>query len=110
LALRLASRWGPEEAGIASALLNASQQIGVAFGLAVLSTISIAATASRLPDALGALYIGREAANDELVRSAIDALIHGYGLALAGGAAALVVATAVTTLLVNAQKGQVALH
>lgn len=40
------------QSGIASALLNASQQIGVAFGLAILSTIAVSATDSRLPGAL----------------------------------------------------------
>ncbi len=45
--------------GTASVLFNASRKIGVALGLAVLSTISISVTASRLPDALGALYRAR---------------------------------------------------
>ena len=49
-----------QETGIASALFNASQQIGVALGLAVLSTIAVSATAGRLPGALAALYRGRE--------------------------------------------------
>jgi hypothetical protein len=47
-----------QETGIASALFNASQQIGVAFGLALLSTMAVTATARRLPDALAALYRG----------------------------------------------------
>jgi len=96
-----------QETGIASALFNASQQIGVAFGLAVLSTISVSATASRLPDALTALYRGREAGDTEMVQSASDALIHGYGLALAGSGVALVMAAIIAAVLVNAKRGQV---
>ncbi len=93
-----------QETGIASALFNASQQIGVALGLAVLSTIAVSATAGRLPGALAALYRGRETGDAGLVRSASDALIHGYGLALAGAGAALVIAAVIAAVLVNAKR------
>jgi hypothetical protein len=96
-----------QETGIASALFNASQQIGVAFGLAVLSTISVAVTAGKLPHALTALYRAREAGNTEIVRSASDALVHGYGLALAGSGVALVIAAIIAAVLVNAKREQV---
>lgn len=96
-----------QETGIASALFNASQQIGVAFGLAVLSTISVSVAASRLPDALGALYQGRETGDTEMVESASDALIYGYGLALAGSGVALVIAAITVAVLINARRGQV---
>ncbi|QQF06206.1 hypothetical protein [Sinorhizobium meliloti] len=76
-------------------------------GLAVLSTISVSVTASRLPHALGALYRGRETGDAGLVGSASDALIHGYGLALAGAGIALVIAAAIVALLVNAQRSEV---
>jgi EmrB/QacA subfamily drug resistance transporter len=96
-----------QETGIASALFNASQQIGIALGLAVLSTISVSVTASRLPDALTALYRGRGAGNTGMVQSASEALIHGYGLGLAGSGIALVIAAIIAALLVNAKRGQV---
>jgi hypothetical protein len=95
-----------QETGIASALFNASQQIGVALGLAVLSTISVTVTSGRLPDALTALYRGRETGDTEMVRSASDALIHGYGLALAGSGAALAIAAVTAAVLVDARKEQ----
>lgn len=41
-----------QETGIASALLNASQQVGVAFGLAILSSIAMSTTNGLMPDAL----------------------------------------------------------
>lgn len=96
-----------QETGIASTLFNASQQIGVAFGLALLSTISVIATASRLPDALTALYQGRETGDLGLVQSAGNALVHGYGLALAASGVALLVAAAITAVLVTAKRGEV---
>lgn len=94
-----------QDAGIASALFNASQQIGVAFGLAVLSTISLVAADSRMPDALAALYRARKAGDAALAQSASDALIHGYGLALAASGLALLVAAVIAAVLVTAKKG-----
>ncbi len=93
-----------QETGIASALFNASQQIGVAFGLALLSTISITATASRVPDALSALYRGRGTGDAVSVQSASDALVHGYGLGLGASAVALIVAAIFIAVLVNAKR------
>lgn len=96
-----------QETGIASALLNASQQIGVAFGLAVLSTVSVTATASRMPDALAALYRAREAGDTSLILSAGDAIIDGYGLGLAAAGVALIIAAVIGLVLVNASRDQV---
>lgn len=97
-----------EDSGIASALLNASQQIGVALGLAVLSSVSVTATAGRMPDALVGLYDAREAADAELVASATSALSHGYGLGLMTAALALLTAAAIVALLINAKRDQAA--
>lgn len=97
-----------QDSGIASALLNASQQIGVALGLAMLSTVSVTATAGWMPDALTALHGARVAGNAERVASASDALIHGYGLGLVTAALTLLVAAAIVALLVNAKRDQAA--
>lgn len=107
LALTAVKGVRPQETGIASALFNASQQIGVAFGLALLSTISITATASRLPGALPALYRGRQAGDAVSVETASEALVHGYGLGLAASAVALIVAAILIALLVNAKRTEV---
>jgi hypothetical protein len=96
-----------QETGIASALLNASQQIGVAFGLAVLSTVSVSTTNARMPDALARLLEGRAAGDTDVVQSASDALIAGYGAGLATAAAALFAAALLTAWLVTARKDQV---
>ena len=58
----------------AALLLVCCNQIGVAFGIAVLSTVSIAASADRMPDALNELYGAREAGDAEQVASAQGAL------------------------------------
>jgi EmrB/QacA subfamily drug resistance transporter len=94
----------PQDSGIASALLNAAQQIGVAIGLAIVSTVSVTATAARLPDALGALHRGRSAGDSTLVAAASDALVHGYSTALVVGALVLAAAAVITGLLVNAPR------
>ncbi|WP_275450798.1 MFS transporter, partial [Arthrobacter sp. H41] len=56
----------PEDSGIASALLNAAQQIGVALGIAALSTISVTTTRNRLPNALPTLLEARAAGDTDV--------------------------------------------
>lgn len=67
---------GPKEAGIASALLNSAQQIGVALGLAVMAGIAAAVTAS--PDHADLSEGGQ--------------LVAGYGTALTVAAGLLLAA------------------
>lgn len=90
-----------EDSGIASALLNASQQIGVALGLAVLSTIAVSTTSARLPNALDRLQQARAAGSEPIIAAAGDALIHGYAAALAYGALALALAAAIAALFIR---------
>ena len=84
-----------QESGIASALLNASQQIGVALGLAILSTIAVSTTDGQMPNALQKLYQARSTANPSLAASASDALTHGYSVGLASGALAITLAAVI---------------
>ena len=82
-------RIGPDEAGIASALLNSAQQIGVAVGLALLAGIAATTTAgSRDP-------------------ATAEALVSGYSsaLAVAAGLLALAAAIAAITLRTNSTSG-----
>ncbi|GAA3152752.1 MFS transporter [Planomonospora alba] len=76
-----------DKAGIASALLNSAQQIGVALGLAVLA--GIAATVTARPRTL-ALGSGQ-------------ALVTGYGTALAAAAGLLLAAAVVALLTLSAR-------
>jgi hypothetical protein len=94
-----------QESGIASALLNASQQIGVAFGLAILSTVAVTTTDSSLPDALEHLHEGRAAADEAMLASASEALVLGYGAARVG-AVAIAIAAVIAGLPISAKRGQ----
>ncbi|MFC9431713.1 MFS transporter [Streptomyces sp. NPDC056987] len=96
-----------QETGIASALLNTSQQIGGALGLAILSTLSTNAAADRLPNAAATLYQGLATKNQPLVAKAADALTHGYTLAFFATAVMFVAALATTAIAVNMKKQHV---
>jgi EmrB/QacA subfamily drug resistance transporter len=79
----------PEEAGLASGLINTSQQIGGAVGLAALSTVATSQTNSALAAAHGAA-------------SAVPgALVDGFHWAFLGGAAIAVVAALLTLVLIH---------
>ncbi|WP_211317906.1 hypothetical protein [Deinococcus yavapaiensis] len=92
-----------EESGVASALLNASQQIGVALGLGVLSAVVVVTATATLPNALSAVYEGRAAGNERSVARASDALVQGYDRGLLVGALVLAVAAVITALVIDAK-------
>jgi len=77
----------PRQAGVGSALANASTQIGGSLGAAVLNTTAAAATAGFL-----VLHGG----------AAAGALVHGFAVAAGYGAAMLTAAALVAALLINA--------
>ncbi len=76
---------GPRQAGIASATVNASQQVGASLGTALLNTIAATATA-----AFGA------------PRTA--ALVHGFAISTAWAAVIMLAAAVTAALLVDADK------
>jgi predicted MFS family arabinose efflux permease len=80
LTLAAVSGVQPDEAGLASALLNTTQQVGGALGLAVLSSIAITAATSKLHSLVGSGHgtVSRTAAN--------IATTHGYTTAFQVGA------------------------
>ncbi|GII52562.1 MFS transporter [Planotetraspora thailandica] len=75
----------PEDAGVASGLFNTTQQLGAAFGVAVLSTLAASRT-----EALTAAG-----------HSAADALTGGFRLAFVVGAALVAVAIVVAVVVVR---------
>lgn len=86
----------PSETGLASALLNTSQQVGGAVGLSVLGTIAINATRSRLATAHGHI-------NPTVTAAAIT---HGYTSAFTVGAGMLLVGLLVSGAVIRV-KGSV---
>ncbi|WP_309130635.1 MFS transporter [Brevibacterium sp.] len=80
----------PARAGIASALLNSAQQIGVAIGLALLAGIAATVTATRM---------GPEATGAEVTP---EALLEGYQFALMAGSIVVLVAGIVAILALRA--------
>jgi EmrB/QacA subfamily drug resistance transporter len=86
-------RVDPRDGGVAAAVVNTSQQIGGSVGVAVLNTVAITATASRL-------------------RSGphTDALIHGYAVAAVWAAAILLAGAMHAAVLVSARPTSGAVH
>jgi EmrB/QacA subfamily drug resistance transporter len=82
-----------EDAGIASALLNAGQQVGGALGLAILTAVSTTRTTHLLAGGAGASPAG-----------ATKALVDGWSLGFIVGAVFLAVAALVMTSLVRVSK------
>ena len=78
-------RVDPREAGIASATVNTANQVGGSLGTAVLNTIATSATAG---------FAGARAA----------AIVHGFAVATAWGAAILVACAVVAAVLITAPR------
>jgi hypothetical protein len=84
-----------EDAGIASALLNAGQQVGGALGLAILTAVSTTRTTH-----LTHQFVP-EGPNDPRL---LTALVHGWSLGFIVGAVFLAAAAIVMTSLVRVSK------
>ncbi len=87
---------GKHDAGVASALLNTSQQVGGSLGLALLSTFAISATASKLTDLAGG--------GDPTQSMLATAQVAGYHVAYLGGAVLMFVGLVAAATLISAKK------
>ncbi len=85
----------PRDAGVASALVNATQQVGGSLGTALLNTVATAATVAFL-----AAHEGSPAAQP-------DALVHGYTTAFTLSAALLAIAAVTSAVLIRASRRDV---
>jgi EmrB/QacA subfamily drug resistance transporter len=99
-----------EDAGIASALLNAGQQVGGALGLAILTAVSSSHSSSIFPGIkqaqakLSGAISGGAPPDAGLITKVNDALVSGWAVGFYVGAAFLITAAIVTASLVRVSK------
>ncbi len=89
-------RVGPHDAGVASATLNTSQQIGGSLGTALLNTLAASATVTYL------------ATHAHTPAAAVAGQVHGYSVGFMVGAGFLVVAALSAVFLVTATRSDLA--
>ncbi|MET9516814.1 MFS transporter [Streptomyces sp. NPDC002994] len=83
----------PRDAGVASAMVNTSQQVGGAIGTALLNTIAASATTA---------YVASHAAgatNEQLLQA--QAMVHGYASAIWWAVGILAVSATIALTLIN---------
>jgi hypothetical protein len=90
------------DAGIASAVLNTSQQVGGSLGLALLNTLYAAAVTDYVTD-----NRLRPVETPFGLQPAPEALVHGYAVAFFWGAVLLSAALVVAATFINARKQDV---
>ncbi|NDL59618.1 MFS transporter [Phytoactinopolyspora mesophila] len=86
----------PRDSGIASAMINTSQQVGGAIGIALLNTIAASATTTYLATNVGS------AVSVEQVQ--LQAMVHGYTSAIWWAVAILVASAVIAYTFVNADQ------
>ncbi|MBV1945743.1 MFS transporter [Streptomyces sp. BV129] len=89
----------PRDAGVASAMVNTSQQVGGAIGTALLNTIAASATTSYVKDHIAS---ATAAPQQQLVR--LQGMVHGYSSAIWFAVGILAVASLIAFTMVNAGK------
>ncbi|MFE7973545.1 MFS transporter [Streptomyces shenzhenensis] len=87
----------PRDAGVASAMVNTSQQVGGAIGTALLNTIAASATTSYITDHIATAANGQQR---QLVQ--LQGMVEGYTSAIWCAVGILVAAAAIALTLVNA--------
>ncbi|WP_327132456.1 MFS transporter [Streptomyces sp. NBC_01343] len=87
----------PADAGVASAMVNTSQQVGGAIGTALLNTIAASATTAYLTDHAAAVAAGGPSA--KLIQA--QAMVEGYSSAIWWAVGILVASSAIALTLIN---------
>ena len=94
-----------DDAGVASAMVNTTQQVGGSLGTALLSTFALTATTSYIAGHAAQLQAAPTAAAKALIGSA--AQVHGYTVAFIVAATFFALATIASLVLINAGKNVV---
>ena len=89
---------GEHDAGAASAMLNATQQVGASIGTALLATLSVGAITSAVADSAAA---GQDPTDPAV---GLAAQVEGYTTAFTWAAALLVIGAVVAGVLIKATK------
>ncbi|WP_225834221.1 MFS transporter [Streptomyces sp. NK08204] len=89
----------PRDAGVASAMVNTSQQVGGAIGTALLNTIAASATTSYVKD-----HIATATTKPQQQLVQMQGMVHGYTNAIWFAVGMLVLASAIAVTFVNAGK------
>jgi len=98
----------PQDAGVTSATLNTSQQVGGSIGTALLNTIAVSASASYIashhlpPAALAQNPATAKTLNPAVLFAEAQAQVHGYTIATWAAFAALLLAAVIGGVLINA--------
>jgi EmrB/QacA subfamily drug resistance transporter len=83
----------PEDAGVASAMVNTSQQVGGSIGTALLNTIAASATTS--------WFTSHKAVGANPKLHALQGQVHGYSIAITVALGILVLAAIIAAVLIN---------
>jgi EmrB/QacA subfamily drug resistance transporter len=94
-----------DDAGVASAMVNTTQQVGGSLGTALLSTFALTATTSYIAGHAAELQAAPSAAAKAAIGAA--AQVHGYSVAFIVAASFFALATVASLLLINAGKNVV---
>ncbi|MFJ3337747.1 MFS transporter [Streptomyces sp. NPDC086766] len=87
----------PRDAGVASAMVNTSQQVGGAIGTALLNTIAASAKTGYVRD-----HIGAAASKPQQQLVQLEAMVHGYASAIWFAVGILAAASLIALSFVNA--------
>ncbi|MBQ0867665.1 MFS transporter [Streptomyces smyrnaeus] len=90
----------PSDAGVASAMVNTSQQVGGAIGTALLNTIAASATTSYVTS-----HVGEATSKPAQKMLKLEAMVHGYTSAIWWAVGILLVSATIVTVFVNARGG-----
>ncbi|MBD0840724.1 MULTISPECIES: MFS transporter [unclassified Streptomyces] len=89
----------PQDSGVASAMVNTSQQVGGAIGTALLNTIAASATTTYVAD-----HIGGAATRSQQQLVQLEGMVQGYTTAIWAAVGILVAAALIAFTFVNAGK------